>query len=230
MKSKLNIVYYNSGLDTWLNSIRKDNWHFFKMEPHLRNCAIDGVTETGLFLASTKHNPAKMSFYHSSLIHNKSGNTRFDLEAMVDLNGTLEKCGFDLIDYKPVFHLRLDDGAWRGPPMLGYLCLWEITLDSAKAASIIKKSELILNRMLMDKEGLPESVTTRIEFIDIIKRIITMDKELRSCPDAEAIEVDIDVISSVPTNSKSAPNSLEFIEEVLWHIEGNLIYKNQYKC
>lgn len=114
--------------------------------------------------------------------------------------------------------------------MLGYLCLWEITLDSAKAASIIKKSELILNRMLMDKEGLPESVTTRIEFIDIIKRIITMDKELRSCPDAEAIEVDIDVISSVPTNSKSAPNSLEFIEEVLWHIEGNLIYKNQYKC
>ena len=231
MKSKLYIAHYNSGLDTWLNSIRKDNWHFFKMEPYLQNCLSYGVTETGLFLVSAKQDPEKVSLYHSKFIGNTSGNSQFDLRQMVDLSGKLEKCGFDLIDYKPVFYLWIEDGTWRGPPMEGYLCLWGITLDSAMVASIIQKSELIFNRIIKDnEEELPEGVEKHDGFMDIVKRIIILDKELRGSPDIEAIEADIDVISSVPTKSNSRSNTLEFIEEVLWHIEGNLIYKNMYKC
>ena len=230
MKSKLKIIPYSGGLDTWLNSIRRDNWHFFKMEPYLQNVVTQCTIETGKFLASAKYDPAKASLYHSKLIGNAAGNSKFNFEKMEDMNEKLSKCGFDLLDYKPVFYLRREDGNWIGPPMDGYLCLWGITFDSAKAANITKRSELVWNRLNKNKCGLPESITTPDEFMDTVKRIVELEKEVRQEQMAgdslEAMEADADEISEALSYS----NSKEFIEEILWRIEGSLNCKSMDRC
>lgn len=230
MKTKLKIVNYSGGLDTWLNFIRKDNWHFFKMEPYLQNVVTQCTIETGKFLASAKYDPVKASLYHSKFIGNASGNSKFNFERMDDMNGKLSKCGFDLLDYKPVFYLRREDGNWIGPPMDGYLCLWGITFDSAKAANITKLAELVWDRLNKDEAGIPESVNTPDEFICIVKKIVKLEKEVRQEQMAgnslEAMEADADEISEALSYS----NSKEFVEEILWHIEGSLNCKSLARC
>ena len=230
MKTKLKIVNYSGGLDTWLNSIRRNNWHFFKMEPYLQHVVTQCTIETGKFLASAKYDPAKASLYHSKFIGNAPGNSKFNFERMEDMNEKLSKCGFDLLDYKPVFYLRREDGNWIGPPMDGYLCLWGITFDSAKAVSITKLAELVWCRLLKDEAGIPESVNTPDEFMCIVKKIVKLEKEVRQEQMAgdslEAMEADADEISEALSYS----NSKDFVEEILWRIEGNMNCKSLARC
>jgi hypothetical protein len=232
MKSKLQLVAYNAGLDAWLNSIRRDNWHFLKMEPYLQVTDMYSTHEVGKFLVSARHDPAKASIYHSEFIGNTSGNSKFNFDKMEDINTQLTKCGYELLDYRHVFSLRLEGARSGGPAMKGYLFLWGLTFDSATAANTGRISEWIWGRLVKEEGALPENVNTNDEFIGLVKRIIKLDNEaVREQmgdswePDMESIEPDADTVSFHLPYSRSK----EFIEETLWRIAGNLTYKSLYE-
>ncbi len=233
MKTKLQLVAYNAGLDTWLNSIHRDNWHFLKMEPYMQVTDMYSTHGVGKFLVSVKHDPARASMYHSEFIGNVSGNSKFNFEKMEDVSTKMSKCGYELLDYRHVFSLRLEGGRSGVPAMKGYLFLWGQSFDSATAANTIKIADWIWERLLKEDGGLPENINTEDEFIAIVKRIIELEKEaLREQlgdawdPDIESIEPDADIVSFLLPYSRSK----EFIEETLWRIAGNLTYKSLYEC
>lgn len=232
MKSKLQLVAYNAGLDTWLNSIRRDNWHFLKMEPYLQVTDMYSTHEVGKFLVSARHDPAKASIYHSEFIGNSSGNSKFNFEKMEDINTKLTKCGYELLDYRHVFSLRLEGGRSGGPAMKGYLFLWGLTFDSATAANTARISEWIWESLVKEDGGLPESIDANEEFTGLVKRIINLEKEAMReqlgnswDPDIESIEPDADAVSCRLQYSRSK----DFIEETLWRIAGNLTYRSLYE-
>ena len=230
MQTKFKIVNYNGGLDTWLNSISKDNWHFFKIEPFLHNVTTKFTIETGKFLVSAKCDPSVVSLYHSKFICNASDGAQFDFARMAEMDEKLSKCGFELIDYKPVFSLRREEGNWISPPMRGYLFLWGITRDSAEAANLATLSERVWDRLQKNDPCLPEKAETPDEFMRIVNMIVNLEAEARQALTAdisrETLKADVDEISE----ELSYSNSKEFVEELLWRIEGNIIYKRLHEC
>lgn len=232
MKTKLQLVAYNSGLDAWLNSIHRDNWHFLAMEPYMQVTDMYSTHEVGKFLVSARHDPARASMYHSEFIGNASGNSKFNFEKMEDINSKLSKCGYELLDYKHVFSLRLEGGRSGGPAMKGYLFLWGLTFDSATAANTIRIAEWIWDKLVKEDGGLPGSINTNDEFTGFVKKIIRLENEaIREQmgdswdPDMESIGPDADAVSFLLPYSRSK----EFIEETLWRIAGNLTYKSLYE-
>jgi hypothetical protein len=200
-------IYRGEDLGVELSRYSKEGWRYYKLEP-LR-CLESKVKQ---YIVCLERAHYERYFYLSGEVGVAKTSTEY-LENINSINRKMENCGLSLV----YFHNAVQ-GVEHGHENKS-VCLWEMNMEPFATEQLQKRAKKI-SQKIQDETEQPPSPELIEEIIDL--DYVELKKQMGEDWDESLADNKPDINSVIDLLSPS-PIATDFVEKVLWLVDGALM-------